>query len=90
MEKYSNNYIEHKCPVCKYEVSFDWSYRDGHQTNGDEPFIQITCERVSGNRTIDNLFNTDKPREVDYGLPDTEKVILLGCPKCGTVSFKIV
>jgi len=34
-------------------------------------------------------FETDKSKDVDWGLPDTEKVILLGCPKCKTVSFKI-
>lgn len=89
-EKDSNNTIEHKCYVCGYEVEFDWSGCPGYCAKGDESFIKIMCERRSGNGIISNGFNTDKPRHVDYGLPDTEKAILLGCPKCGTVSFKII
>lgn len=76
----SRNGIEHKCPCCGYEVEWDW---DTGFIKGDESFIKI---EAYGNII---QFNTDKPRKVDWGLPDTEKVILLGCPKCGGVSFKI-
>ena len=50
---------------------------------GDESFIRI--KNSCGDTTN---FVTDKPRKVDWGLSDREKVILLGCPKCHTVSFK--
>ena len=78
----SGNGIDHKCPCCKYEVEWDW---DKGFINGDESFIRIE------NTYRDTVrFNTDKPRHVDWGMPATEMVFLLGCPKCGTVSFKIV
>ena len=76
-----NNGIEHKCPCCGYEVEWDW---DTGFTKGDESFI-----RIKNNIGETTDFNTDKPREVSWGFPETEKVILLGCPKCGVVSFKI-
>lgn len=80
----SKNGIEHKCPCCGYEVEWDWDRTNGF-VKGDESFIKI---HSPDNKTT--AFCTDKPRHVDYGLPATENVILLGCPKCGTVSFKIV
>ena len=76
----SGNGIEHKCPCCNYEVEWDWG--TGF-IKGDESFIKITPK-------YGDMMYTDKPRKVDYGRPDTEKVILLGCPKCSTVSFKII
>ena len=85
-EKDSRNGIEHKCPCCGYEV--EWDYDEGY-IKGDESFIQISPNFVSGNRKITNTFDTDRTRKVDWGLPDTEKVILLGCPKCLVISFKI-
>ena len=77
----SKNGIEHKCPCCEYEVEYDWN--NGF-IKGDESFIQI-----ENSIRETSAFNTDKPRKVDYGPSNTEKVILLGCPKCGCVSFKI-
>jgi len=77
----NGNGIEHKCPCCGYEVEWDW---DKGFIKGDESFIRI--ENSIGRTTT---FETDKSKDVDWGLPDTEKVILLGCPKCKTVSFKI-
>lgn len=78
----SKNGIAHKCPCCGYEVEWDWSSNDF--IKGDQSFIKI---ENSTNKTTS--FDTDKPRYVSWGLPDTEKVTLLGCPKCGVVSFKI-
>lgn len=81
----SRNGIEHKCLCCGYEVEWDWSQPRGNEmVKGDESFIRIK----SDSRDTYN-FNTDKPRPVDYGALDTETVILLGCPKCHTVSFQI-
>ena len=80
----SKNGIEHKCPCCGYEVEWDWCNEDGF-VKGDESFVKI--------KKVDYAsiaFDTDKPRKVDWGSPDTEKVILLGCPKCGVVSFKTI
>lgn len=81
----SRNGIEHKCPCCGYEVKWDWSQpRGSEMVKGDESFIRIKSDA----RNTYN-FDTDKPRPVDYGALDTEGVILLGCPKCHTVSFQI-
>ena len=86
MHRYdSKNGIEHKCPCCGYEVEWNWGkkYEGSNFVKGDESFIRI----INGvGRTTS--FDTDKPREVNWGMEDTEKVVLLGCPKCGTVSFK--
>lgn len=80
----SRNGIEHKCPCCGYETEWDWHKPQGMEfIKGDESFIRI--KNGCGDTTA---FKTDKPRKVDWGLPDTEKVILLGCPKCGMISFK--
>lgn len=78
----SRNGIEYKCPCCGYEVQWDW---DTGFIKGDESFIKI--ENSIGETTE---FNTDKPRYTSWGLPKTKKVTLLGCPKCGGVSFKII
>lgn len=76
----SKNGIDHKCPCCGYEVEWDW---DTGFIKGDESFIKIK------NTYRDTIcFDTDKPRHVDWGKPATEMVLLLGCPKCGTVSFQ--
>lgn len=81
----SRNGIEHKCPYCGYEVEWDWSQPRGNEmVKGDESFIRVRSDA----RDTYN-FDTDKPRPVSYGSLDTEKVILLGCPKCHTVSFQI-
>ena len=81
----SRNGIGHKCPCCGYEVEFDWSKSRGSEMiKGDESFIRI---RSNARNTYN--FDTDKPRHVDYGFPDIEEVILLGCPKCHSVSFQI-
>lgn len=81
----SRNRIDHKCPCCGYEVEWDWSQsRESEMIKGDESFIRIK----SNERNTDN-FDTDKPRHVDWGLLDTEEIVLLGCPKCHSVSFKI-
>lgn len=81
----SRNGIEHKCPYCGYEVEWDWNQPRGNEmVKGDESFIRVRSDvRDTSN------FDTDKPRPVSYGSLDTEKVILLGCPKCHTVSFQI-
>ena len=80
----SENGINHKCPCCGYEVEYDWCKPNGEElVKGDESFIRILN---SYGDTTD--FETDKPRYVSWGLPDTEKVMLLGCPKCHTVSFQ--
>ena len=79
------NGIEHKCPCCGYEVKWNWRAPDGEQfVKGDESFIKI--ENSVGRTTT---FETDKPRDVDYGERDCERVTLLGCPKCGSVSYTI-
>lgn len=81
----SLNGIEHKCPCCGYEVEWDWGNgNSGNFVKGDESFIKIGC-----NIGTNLLFKTDKSRKVDWGEPDCEKVLLLGCPKCGAVSYKI-
>ena len=76
----SKNGVEHKCPCCEYETEWDWGSMSF--IKGDESFIKIR------NRDI-GCFETDKPRHVDYGLHANETATLLGCPKCGAVSFKI-
>ena len=84
----SYNGIEHKCPCCGYEVEWDWnSFKAPDKERfikGDESFIQI--ENSIGRTTT---FETDKPRDVDWGPMDYESVKLLGCPKCGCVSYVI-
>ena len=78
----SHNGINHKCPCCGYETEYDW--KDNKFIKGDESFVRID----SGiGRT--STFETDKPKEVDYGPQDYESAYLLGCPKCGCVSFMI-
>ena len=83
----SRNGIEHKCPCCSYEVEWDWGEVNGSAkfVKGDESFIRI------GNN-FDGIitFKTDKRKPVDWGLPDVKRVTLLGCPKCGAVSYKII
>ena len=80
----SENGISHKCPCCGYEVEWDWSEPRGEElVKGDESFIKI--KNSCGESTT---FTTDKPKTVDWGLLGREEVILLGCPKCYTVSFK--
>ena len=51
-----------------------YDYKEDRFLKGDESFIRIK-----------SVFETDKPRV--YG--EYEKVLLLGCPKCGTVSYVI-
>lgn len=81
----SRNGIEHKCPCCGYKTEWDWSKPKGEEfIKGNESFIRIE----SDNRDSYN-FSTDKPKEVSWGLPGYQKAMLLGCPKCGTVSFKL-
>lgn len=81
----SRNGIEHKCPCCGYEVEWGWSQSRGNEmVKGDESFIRIKSDA----RDTYN-FDTDKPRPIDYGALDTERIILLGCPKCHTISFQI-
>lgn len=79
------NSIDHKCPCCGYEVEYGWDGKTLNTTftKGDESFLKIE----SGHRG--DAFETDKTRDVDYGPTAYEKVILLGCPKCGCVSYKI-
>ena len=78
----SHNGINHKCPCCGYETEWDW--KEGKFIQGDESFVKIG----SGiGRT--STFETDKPKQVDYGPQDYESAYLLGCPKCGCVSFVI-
>ena len=49
---------------------------------GDESFIIIkSCEPDT------YAFRTDTERKADWGSPVYEKILLLGCPKCGCVSF---
>ena len=88
--RYIENGIEHKCPCCGYEVEWDWKKNwespiEEKFIKGDESFIKI--ENGVGRTTT---FETDKPRKVDYGEPAYETVYLLGCPKCGCVSYKIL
>lgn len=81
----SRNGIEHKCPCCGYEVIWDWSQPRGNEmVKGNESFIRI---KNNGSNIIN--FDTDKPRYISWGLPDIERVVLLGCPKCHSVSFQI-
>ena len=81
----SYNGISHKCPNCAYEVKWDYGeYSYDHPekgfVKGDQSFVKIenNCGRYES-------FETDKPNG-SYG--ENERVILLGCPKCGVVSFK--
>ena len=78
-----NNTINHKCPCCGYTTEYDW-INNGEQfetvvIQGNEPFVVIESDAYS--------FKTDVERKVSWGLSDYEKAILLGCPKCGCVSF---
>ena len=84
------NGIEHKCPYCGYEVKWDWNryWSDPDKGDGfikgDKSFIEI--KNSMGRITT---FETDVEKEIDYGREVVyEKVGLLGCPKCGGVSFK--
>lgn len=81
----SQNYIKHKCPCCGYEVEFNYDREPGTSVfkKGDESFIKI-----QNGAWKYGVFETDKPREVDYGEPAYEKIVLLGCPKCGCVSYQ--
>lgn len=81
----SMNRIEHKCPCCGYEVNFDFNPKtiEYEFVKGDQSFLRI--DNPVG-RTY--TFNTDRPRNVDYGPVSYESVYLLGCPKCGCVSYK--
>ena len=80
----SYNGIKHKCPCCGYEVELNWD-RSGYKfIKGDQSFIKI--ENGVGRTTT---FETDKPRDVDYEKSVYESAYLLGCPKCGCVSYKI-
>lgn len=81
------NIINHKCPCCGYEVR--WGQKNDGEGGfdivvGDEPFIVI--ENGVGKSTT---FETDKFRGADYDDPLCERVYLLGCPNCSTVSFQI-
>lgn len=76
----SKNGINHKCPCCGYEVEYDW--RDGNYIKGDESFIRIDNPV---NRRYS--FETDRPNYNCYGTT-YEEVILLGCPKCHSISFE--
>lgn len=78
MEGYFNLF-EHKCPCCGYEVECD---RETYGTyiKGDEPFIVI-----NSSNEFTTSFGTDKPVE---GWEHNERVFLLGCPKCKSVSFQ--
>lgn len=86
MNNYKNN-VDHKCPCCGYEAKFDWG--DGNPSRfikGDESFVVIfdNCKA--------SLFETDIPNKNNCisGLHTKyEFVMLLGCPKCKTVSYKI-
>lgn len=78
-----SNGINHKCPCCGYEVKHEWRKKGYEFVKGDEPFIKI--ENGVG-RTAS--FETDKERYVDWGPTAYETVYLLGCPKCGCVSFQ--
>lgn len=86
----SGNGIEHKCPCCGYEVKWDWNKYaidpdkgDGF-IKGDKSFVEIknSMGRITTFET-DIEKGINNRREVVY-----EKVSLLGCPKCGGVSFK--
>ena len=49
---------------------------------GDESFIIIkSCESDT------YAFRTDTEIKADWGPPVYEKILLLGCPKCGGISF---
>ena len=76
------NLIKHKCPVCGYETDFDYQSRNFERVLGDEDFIVIES----------GLSNSEFPTDVeviDYGYRENKTVVLLGCPKCKAVSFKI-
>lgn len=77
----SKNGINHKCPCCNYEVEWDWKEDDF--IKGDASFIQIHSPHE-----YMTCFETDKPYYTSHGSQASEKVILLGCPKCKTISFK--
>lgn len=82
-----NNHINHICPCCKYQTEWCWDENKFLNVKGDEPFIIII-------NTLDDThkFKTDKQKPVHTvgWMPITEagKVVLLGCPKCGCVSYK--
>lgn len=79
----SHNVIDHKCPCCGYEVEHAWDKSGEYKfIKGDESFVIISCRYG-----ISRCFETDRPREVDWGSPAYENVFLLGCPKCRAVSF---
>lgn len=77
----SKNGHEHKCPCCGYEVKIDWLDRNFGFIKGDESFIKI--ENGLGRTTA---FETDRPK-IDRS-EGYMRVYLLGCPKCGCVSFQ--
>lgn len=80
-----NNYINHICPCCKYQT--EWCWDEMKFIKGDEPFIKII-------NTLDDThkFKTDKQKSVHtvgwMPITNAEMVSLLGCPKCGCVSYK--
>ena len=78
-----NNTINHKCPCCGYATEYDWINNEGQfetvVIQGNEPFVIIKSDDYS--------FKTDVERKVSWGLSTYENAILLGCPKCGCVSF---
>lgn len=81
----SRNGIEHKCPCCGYEVEWDWSKpRGSEMIKGDESFI-----RIKSSQSNTTNFDSDKSRYVNWGFLDMEQIVLLGCPKCHSVSFEI-
>lgn len=79
----SGNAINHKCPCCGYEVEWDWNQKDNHFAKGDESFIVI-------HKGDTLMSDTDKPKDANsIWERHHERAYLLGCPKCGVVSFKI-
>ena len=88
MNNTSDSTINHKCPCCGYTTEFDcWRKNEKGEfetvtIQGDESFIIIkSCEPDT------YAFRTDTERKADWGSPVYEKILLLGCPKCGCVSF---
>ena len=82
--RHDGNGINHKCPCCGYEVEHNWEGKGYVFIKGDESFVRI--ENSTRNTTS---FETDKERYVSWGPTAYETVTLLGCPKCGCVSFKL-
>lgn len=77
------NGIRHKCSCCGYETDFDYVSGNYERTVGDEDFIRIE----SG--LSDSEFETDVKQEGYYGYESRyQRVTLLGCPKCKTVSYQ--